>query len=364
MPRKLINAYAQHKGGARSVRDSDKISIDLNLDLLNGCEYNCEGCFVSKKNEFDESDIDVLLDLVQRWDNGHYDINELFIGPTDIFSAVNFDRLVLNPKFQEICSHFTFTCSTTLMNDYEDIKRKYDLLLEHCLSDKKNREIEIFVVIDDKKYLAGDKEYLDKFNKNLELLDLYNVFFVLNVYSESMFDVISLDEMNKKIFRDYNSKLRINPSYLRGTSFNHLTKYMELHKILIEQQITNDNIGRVFMNMIDVYFGSFTFNTYSFRNHKLYVAPLLYEAIPQDTDFFNVPRNSDKYTIEGLDTKQHDMILQQYDFSKDTEECYNCEFITSCVGRNVLSYMEHRKIKKCLLPKKWFRDASKVIEYE
>lgn len=364
MPRKLINSYAQHKGGSRSLRDSRQISMDLNLDLLNGCEYNCEGCFVSKKNEFDESDIDMLLDLVNQWDNGHYDINELFIGPTDIFSASNFERLVLNPKFQEICSHFTFTCTTTLMNDYEDIKHKSELLVEHCLSDKKNREIEIFIVIDDKKYLAGDKAYLDKFNKNLELLEMYNVFFVLNVYSESMFDAMSLDELNKKINRDYNSKIRINPSYLRGSSFNHLTKYMELHKLLVEQQLTDENIGRVFMNMIDVYFGSFTFNTYSFRNHELYVAPLLYEAIPQDVDFFKVDKTGNRYTLDGLDAKQCDMVLQQYGYSEECEECYNCDFITSCVGRNVLSYMQDRKIKKCLLPKKWFRDASKVIEFE
>jgi len=364
MSKKLINSYAAHKGGSRSLRDSRQISVDLTLDILNGCEYNCEGCFVSKKNEFNEEDLDILLDLVEQWEEGGFDINELFLGPTDIFSAVNFDELVLNPKFQKICSYFTFTCSTTLLNDYDEIKRKYDLLHEHCLSDKHDREFEIFVVIDDKRYLNNDRAYMDKFNKNLELLDLYNVFFVLNVYSESMFDAVGLAEFNDKIFKDYNSKIRVNPSYLRGTSVNHLRKYTELHNKLINDQVNDDNIGRVFMNMIDIYFGAFTFNTYSYRNHELYIAPVIYEGIPQDFPFFQVDKINGKYNLDTLDNAQNRLTVQQYDFSKKTEECDKCEFITSCSSRNVLSYMEHRKLYDCFMPKNLFRDASKVIELE
>lgn len=364
MPKKLINSYAAHKGGSRSLRDSRQISVDLTLDILNGCEYNCEGCFVSKKNEFTEEDLDILLDLVEQWETDGFDINELFLGPTDIFSAVNLDQLVLNPKFQKICSYFTFTCSTTLLGDYNEIKRKYDLLTKHCLSDKKAREFEIFVVIDDKKYLSDDKEYLDKFNKNLELLDLYNVFFVLNVYSESMFDAIGLAEFNEKIFKDYNSKIRVNPSYLRGTSVNHLKKYTSLHNKLVNDQINDQNIGDVFMNMIDIYFGSFTFNTYSYRNHELYVAPVIYEGIPQDFSFFKVDKIDGKYELSSLDEAQNNLILKQYEFSVQCSKCSSCEFLTSCVGRNVLSYMEHRKLYDCFMPLKLFRDASKVIELE
>lgn len=364
MSKKLINSYSQHKGGSRSLRDSHHLSVDLTLDFLNGCEYNCSGCFVSKKNTYTDNDLNVVLDLVEQWNDNGYDVNELFLGPTDIFSAVNLEELCTNETFQKICSYFTFTCTTTLLNDYDDIKRKYELLNDKCLSDKKHREFEIFVVIDDKKYIDGDKEYLDKFNKNLELLDLYNVFFVVNVYSENMFDETSLFELNNKIFNDYGSKIRVNPSYFRGTSLKHLEKYSMFHKRLVEQQITKDNIRRVFMNMIDVYFGSYTFNAYSFSNSELYIAPLLYENIPQEYDYFKINRVNDKYTLDLLDKAQVEHFYKQIEYSKRTDSCCECEFLSSCVGRNVLSYMEHRGMTKCFLPKKWFRDASKVIEFD
>lgn len=360
----LINSYSQHKGGTRSLRDSVHLSVDLTLDILNGCEYNCEGCFVSKTNKFDENDLDILLDLILQWDKNGYDINELFLGPVDIFSAVNLDRLMDNEKFQEICSYFTFTCSTTLMSPYEEIKQKYEKLSNTLLSEKRNREFEIFVVIDDKKYLSNDKEYLEKFNKNLELFELYNVFFVVNVYADDMFNETSLEDLNKKIFKDYNSKLRVNPSYFRGTSVRHLERFSTLHKNIIENEISENNIKNVFMNMIDIYFGGFTFNTYSFRNHELYIAPILYEAIPQDFEYFKIDKTYSKYSLNQLDLTQEKLFNTQYEYSKHTSECKNCEFITSCVSRNVLSYMEHRSLTHCFLPKTLFRDASKIIEFE
>lgn len=360
----LPNAYAQHKGGTRALRDANWMSIDLTLDLLGGCEHKCPGCFVNKKLPFLGDDLDVTCDLVRQWRDAGYDFNELFLGPTDIFSASNLDDVVTDPKFQEMSQYFTFTCTSTCLNDYDETARRIQLLEDTC-DNWRGRNFEIFVVLDIPKYLADDEEYLTVFNKNLELLYNDNVFLLLNVYSEDMFNDMSLFDLNAKVKADYNTKVRVNPSYFRGTSRKHVERYAQLHRRMLEREVTDDTIQGIFLNMIDIYFGGYTFGNYAFVNHNLFISPLIYEAIPVDNDELKIPRNAiGMYDLADLERKQVELFERQYEYSHKTAECSSCKYLASCAARNVLTYMETREITECFLPKTLFRDASRVIELE
>lgn len=236
--------------------------------------------------------------------------------------------------------------------------------MEDC-ENWRDRNFEVFVIIDVPRYLSGDREYMTTFNRNLELLYNDNVFMLLNVYGEEMFYDISLFNLNEKVKKDYNTKVRVNPSYFRGTSKRHVERYAHLHKKLLEEEITDENIGGIFINMLDVNFGGYTFGNFAFTNHELYVSPMIYEALPVPEDRFKIPKNAnglyDMDVIEGIQTE---LFMSQHDYSKKTNECENCKYLSSCVSRNVLSYMESRGITDCFLPKELFRDASKVIELE
>ena len=220
-------------------------------------------------------------------------------------------------------------------------------------------------MLDIPKYITGDREYLDLFNRNLELLYDDNVFLLLNVYGEEMFDDMSLFDLNKKVKADYNTKVRVNPSYFRGTSKKHVERYAQLHKRMLEREINEDTIQGIFLNMIDIYFGGHTFGNYAFVNHELYISPLIYEAIPIDNPSVMVPKSADgTYSLEEIEQKQQELFLEQHTYAEQTSECSSCKYLSSCVSRNVLSYMESRGVTDCFLPKNLFRDASRVIELE
>ena len=361
----LPNSYGQHKGGTRALRNANWLSVDLALDVLGGCEHNCPGCFVNKKLPFVEDDLEVMADLAEQWEVAGYDFNELFLGPTDLFSALNFDQVITDPNFQRMSElGWAFTSTSTCLNDTGETIRRLELLDKNC-SNWRGRKFEIFVVLDIPKYLADDSEYLTKFNHNLSLMEQDNVFLLLNVYSEDMFKDVSLFDLNRRVKEDYNTKVRVNPSYFRGTNKTHVERYATFHKEMLEREITDETIQGIFLNMIDIYFGGFTFCNYAFTNHQLFVPPTIYEAIPIDDDIVRIARRDDeKYHIEDLEAKERELFLIQHEYAEQTSECSTCKYLTSCVSRNVLTYMKTRNITDCFLPKTLFRDASKVIELE
>lgn len=359
----LLNAYAQYKGGTRSLKHADTYSIDLTLDILRGCQHKCPGCFVNRNLKFINQDLYAINNLVEQWHYNNFDFNELFVGPTDIFNASNFEQLVKNKHFQQLSTKFTFTCTTTCLNDFEVTKNRLSMLNDYC-SNWAGRNFEVFVILDLPKYINRDKQYLDQFNKNLQLLYNDNVFFLLNIYSENMFDEVSLYQLNTRLKQEYNAKIRINPSYFRATKNKHVLKNAMAHKNMLQHQINDDTIKHIFLNMLDMYFGGFTFGNYALINHELYICPLLYEAIPITNNMVQIAKSENNlYNIDNIHDKHIELFNKQHQYAQHLE-CKKCKYLTSCISRNVLSYMETRNIQQCFLPKQLFRDASKIIQLE
>jgi len=347
------------KGAPNALRNSKWYSINLNLEILTDCENNCSGCFIDKKLSFIEKDLLKLATLTTRWKDNEYDLNELFLGPTDIFSASNFDHIINNSNFKYISRYFVFTCITACLNDKDEIKRRLELM-ENC-ENWNAGNYEVYVILDVQKYLSHDEEYLTILNQNLELLDKDKVFFVLNVYGEEMFDELDLANITKKVKDDYNTTVRVHTSFFRKNN----DKYARLYKEMLEHSVSDDNIQDIYLNMADIYSGGFVWANYTFSNHELYVTPFIYEAIPILSDAFKIPITTNgEYDLLSMDHKEIEMIKKQYDFTSQTLECDSCKYLASCVSRNVLSYMESREITDCFLPKYLFRDASKIIELE
>lgn len=356
----LQNAYRSHFGGFRAVRDAAFVSVDITLDVLNGCDHKCPGCFVQRKNDFMDRDLKQIEHVIDEMIAADYDLNELFIGPTDIFSAINFKELISNPTFKRMSQHFTLTATSTLLNDTAQIHERLEFFRKEL--PHRDRDTELFIVLDLERYFKKDWFYINQMHRNIKLLSDWNVFFIVNVYSEDMFDEINLTDLGRRLKRDFGTKLRINPSYFRGTNKKHLERYATLHKNMLEKQISEDNINEVFLNMTDIHFSSYTLLAYCYSGGKLSVMPFIYEAIPQDNPMFDVVKDGSKYELTDIEQTHHRLAVGQYEYAQHTESCNTCEFLASCVGRNVLAYMESRRITKCLLPTALFRDASRAIE--
>lgn len=356
----LQNAFRTHVGGFRPVRDAAFVSMDFTLDVLNGCEHKCPGCFVQRKNDFMEDDLKEVEAVVNQALEAGYDFNELFIGPTDIFSAVNYNELITSETFKRFAHRFTLTANTTLMNDSSVIEERLNLLRKEQVHEGRNKEL--FVILDLELYIKNDWFYMNQLNRNLKLVYDWNVFFIVNVYSEDMFDGMDLTVMTERLRKDFGTKLRINPSYFRGTNKKHVERYANDHKRMLESQVNEANVGMVFLNIVDIYFSSFTLLSYGYSKGKLSIAPFIYEVIPQDNEMFDIKKDGSSYTLADIESTHFSLLNRQYEYAEKTTECNDCEFLPSCSSRNILAYMESRDITDCFLPKRLFRDASIGLE--
>lgn len=362
-PTFLKNAYRQHFGGFRPVRDANAVTVNLTFDILDGCEHQCPGCFVRKKNPFFAAGDDVILaELISDLRSTGYSMDELNIGPTDIFSADNFNELVANPIFVDMANEFNLTVVTTLMDDSDKIARRIQEY-QHAFPHR-DRRVEVFVMLDLEKYIAKDWFYMNQLYRNIKLLADWNVFFLLNVYSEDMFDDMDLPTLTKRLLDDFGTKLRINPSYFRGTSGRHVLKYASKHKEMLERNVDGTSIERVFMNMADIYFNSFTTLNLCYADGELSLMTFLYEGIPQVDRRFVIDKREGKYHVEDIQNAVDRLTTEQFEYAQETDECATCKYVTCCVSRNILSYMDTRSITKCMLPRQLFRDASRAVELE
>lgn len=362
-PTFLKNAYRQHFGGFRPLRDANAVTVNLTFDILDGCEHQCPGCFVRKKNSFfADGDDQVLLELVNDLRTAGYSMDELNIGPTDIFSADNFKELVDNDLFVTIANDFNLTVVTTLMDDSDKIANRiaeYQAAFPH-----RERRVEVFVMLDVKRYIAKDWFYMNQLYRNLKLLADWNVFFLVNVYSEDMFDDMDLPTLTDRLLGDFGTKLRINPSYFRGTSGRHVTRYASKHKEMLERNVDDKSIERVFLNMADIYFNSFSTLNLCYAEGKLSLMVFLYEGIPQVDERFVIEKRGGKYHIDDIQAAVDKLAVEQYEYAEKTDECSGCKYLTCCVSRNILSYMDTRNVTTCMLPRQIFRDASRAVELE
>jgi len=359
----LKKAYSIPHTATNPLRDACLTSVNLTLDLLDGCAYHCDGCFVQRRNKVNSNDLADIARLVDQWEAQGFGFNETFVGPTDIFSANNFDAIFDNDDFLMLGEHFTFACVSTLQDTYDQIAARVEKIKQYH-PNWRGRGFECFVMLDLEKYLNNDEEYLTDLWKKLELFDLDDVFFTVNVDKEGKFAQLSLAELNHRLMVEFNppskdctTGLRINPSFFRSNNQLLVMDYATKLRDILRREITEDTISQVYSNMINIYANALTFHDYTYRNHELYVAPFIYENIPVTDELFHIPRNIDGFwTPEELDAKARELFIRQMIYADDTKECATCPHLTTCASRNILTYMESRNIKKCMLPKELLRE--------
>lgn len=363
MDEKLKRAYSIPHTATNPLRDACLTSVNLTLDLLDGCAYQCDGCFVKRRNRVDANDLADIARLADQWEEQGFGFNETFVGPTDIFNANNFDAIFDNDDFLALGEHFTFACVSTLRDEYDQIASRIEKIKKYH-PNWRGRGFECFVMLDLEKYLNEDDQYMTDLWHKLELFDLDDVFFTINVDKHGKFAQLSLAELNARLMtefsppsKDCTTGLRINPSFFRSGNMPLVVGYAHTLRDIFRREVTDDTISQVYSNMINIYANAITFHDYTYRNHELYVAPFIYENIPVTNDMFRIERNDDNFwTQEQLDAKFVELFNRQMQYASQTSECSTCPHLTTCVSRHTLSYMETREIHDCFLPKELLRE--------
>lgn len=364
-----FDAYRKHVSGTKPLQFTPTLELDIIFDALDGCEMNCPGCFVDTKNKFSTKDLENIYHLTQEFKDQGIEANELFLGPTDIFDAMNFDQLVDEPLFDKLIDQYAaLTFTSTMLTPYEELKRRTDKLMG--MMAPYGKRFELFVVIDIDKYIDNDRAYLDHFDRNLEVIKnidvrlkkQVNIFFIANFYPE-MFDRVSINDLNMMIKRDYGSKFKINPSFARATNSKMIEKQCKMISDLLQNQVDNNTIRNVFLNMVDIYFGGDTFHALTYTNGRLYVAPFLYEFVPLTSKELEIKSREDgRFYMSDVFNKKEELAILQYQHAMNLPHCSNCHFLPNCVARNHIQFMKQHDITTCVVPKPLYRTSFKASE--
>lgn len=314
---------------AKSPGETKRITMNVVFEVLDSCAHRCPGCFVNRSNSFVPAELDRFIDWVKR---AHYtERNAATFGPTDIFSATNFDEVfVPGTDVIEFCRSFVeLSFNSTLMDDLEKIKTRVARLL--ALFPGQN--LEFFVIVDVDKVFAEDAEYLAMLDEKIEVIKDYNVILTANIVPEFQ---KSQERLVAFAAQRYGVNFKWNPSFLRAKSD-------AIVDAGIRDWATNSYLD---LNLLDYatdpYFGGASYKGFAFHRGKAYRIPCLMDFTPVDRATFEIDLNQDE---------DHRPFL----LSPARDECADCCSRIACGAKGVHRFKEAFDLSGCIMPKHFKR---------
>ncbi len=304
--------------------NTDFLRTEVLVDILNGCNANCKGCFIPRRN------VNPYLDeLVALLEGSSFYVDEITIGPTDIFDATNFDAIMSDPNVKKLYASSAIAFTSALKQPIWEIKEKLDVIWSLYEGVDRIPDIDFKIVLD-------IDEYLDKGldDMKLSLFKEGSVQFRVNYY-EGIFDRISYNDLCNKVLEEYNAPVLVLPNFM--TNNNHTNKVTSLVESFKKDLAAQDIEHLEWYTMFDSKFNSYGCSNFSFYNGSLYVSPFIFDGIIQRSDYFKVEDIDDFRLAENL----------------KVSPCGDCEFLMSCAERNVHMYMHSRGLTECVLPKEY-----------
>ena len=343
---------------SRELSKASHFYLNLNFELLNGCKFNCKGCFVEKNAQkpVEEVHYEKFDALFSDLENSLYKPFIAFIGPTDFLQATNFVDTFSSPHSMGLLRRFK---RISLQTTYLDLSLA-DMVAKTLNENFSDRELEINIVVDPAKIM--DDRYLALLEKNkktfLSKLDNKNVrsFGIMNVYDYDQTKIAEqlrdYDFMHTRVQHLFETTIDYNFSFGRSKDISN-EEFLELSgrvKKLFDSSICSDEKAQYLRFSFGKLTDSLIERQYNFRDGKLYYSPLLYERFVSFRDGFEVPLKN--YTAEEVENFEMMVQMDQYAKAPAKEECETCPFLASCVDRGILFLMDTFDTRKCLVAKR------------
>jgi hypothetical protein len=350
-----IESNFLEKMSTTNLDNINSMDFVLNLDLLNGCDHFCDGCFINKtKIHHDwEHILDQALLVATDLTTKGLRFRELILGPTDIFSAKNTIEILKNKKFQKLLTLNTKTRITA-----------------SCIFDQINKQrfIEIFEILDNPKYYRAEmileflvplhtKKMLDKddqyFNDNKWALDYFKTqtpkiidwSYVININNNQLLKE-NYDQIVKTIKTEFGTILEFNPGFFRTNNRQLADKKLSYWKSFLQHVLAGKSKENFCLTNIDKHHNTANTICLNFVDHGVYFSPFIYEQIIDQSDEFKIT----SLTAASIIERHEHLQISGFKYATKTKDCESCTSLTSCVGRNVLNYMEIKNYSECLFP--------------
>lgn len=363
--------FKSDSNSSLTLEDATQYHLSLSLEWLTGCQFSCKGCHVNK----DATETYTWEQLVKlnSWlesmqTQGNYLPTIAFIGPTDFLTATNIRNLLRTREICEILSKFKrISLQTTFLNmdNAEELCR----MLRQRFSDK---ELEInFIIepekINNEKYMNTIKEARSKFMEMLAWPKYVASFCIMNVYE---YDRVKKNDvkqiladykaLNDKIRDEFNTTIDFNFSMLRNSWWSNKDVEEAVKSV---SRIFDAAADHEFNQTVRFSFGKLTDSKiekhYNWHQGKLYVSPMLYERIASFHPSLEIKHT--EFTLEETERFEYNLLVNQYESAaRDKPDCNDCQYQSSCIERNIITFMDMHDIKRCIIARKAL-DAINVI---
>ncbi len=340
-----------------SLSKAHNVRFRINCEFLHSCAFHCPGCFVYRRNNFDEAQLDVLVKAVDMFRENGMTFDEIILGPTDFFAALNTAELVAEPKFKDIFKDgdVVLTLLSTLQSDEEHIREVIKAVNENLTHP--NQEIEALIVFDLQRVMEESDDYVKELQSKLALLDEFNpaVDYALqmNIQDTNKLEgEFTLANITRFVRENFDTIVEFNPSFLRTRKLKLIGPILEAWNTMLEEQIDETNKNDITFTMANAYHAGFNEITFNFHNGDLYMCPFIYENVFDRSEPFKIPKRNGMF-YEWADIEQYDAFakIQQFNYATKTTECGDCPYLMSCTAKHVLFYMEQHDLKDCMISK-------------
>lgn len=334
--------------------DEQTMDFVLNLEVLNYCAHNCPGCFVRRKNSMLDVSMPTAVRLAQDMAEKGLRFREIVLSPTDIFSAKNSLEVLDDPYLHDLLRINPKTRITTTAM-FQDMDWDNFLAVFGLLDDpKKFREnmiLEFLVPMDVEKVLARDSEYFAQFDRAIGFLENetpkeVDWSFVVNVhYDPELFR--HYDVLTEIAREEFNTVIEFLPSFFRTGSDRFVTHHLQIWRDFLREVVNEGNYRDIMLTIADLNHNALNTVVVNYRRGELFISPFIYEQI-----LFEYPELMvDNFEADKVLEKVQELTLRQYQYAPKTTECSSCAYLQTCIGRNVLSFMEIKGLKDCIYPK-------------
>ncbi|MBX3041798.1 MAG: hypothetical protein KF789_13915 [Bdellovibrionaceae bacterium] len=338
------------------------VDLALNLDLLNGCNHRCQGCFVRthKAPEGWDKLIDRALNVAQDFTRRGVRLREVFLGPTDLLTASNTLECLNHPNFQKLLSLSTET-RLKVAAIFADGKTKEFLeifkSLDQAGSYPPGLMIEFLIPIDPVTILSAPESYIAK---HLEVFDFFEFqtskqiewCFVININTSQTLRT-KLVEIVQLVKERLRTVVEFNPGFFRLEKSDSVKARLGEWRDFLERLIIEHPDLPLNLTNMNPQHGASNTIALNFTPRGVYLSPFIYEQI---FDFH------ESLLLEDLSAPavvNRHMELQEkgFQYATSTENCDDCLMLASCAGRNVLNFMSTNAIKSCIFPKQFRREG-------
>jgi len=333
--------------------DDETMDFVLNLEVFRDCAHACPGCFVNRRNDINDVNLDTALTLAKDMNASGLRFRELILSPTDIFSATNAVEILNDPKLQELLRiHPKTRITTTAMFhkvDWDQWNAVF-AILDDPTKYRSDMIMELLVPLDVHLLLSGDEEYYHDFNKALHYLKnntpkIIDWSFVVNVHHDDEM-ITNYSEITDIVRDKFDTVIEFLPSFFRTGNDDLISAHLETWKEFLQATIDEDNYKNIMLTIADPDHNAMNTIVVNYKKNKVYISPFIYEQI-----LFEYPSMQAELTASSVMDTVDKLTKQQFAYVSKTTECDTCPYLTTCIGRNVLSFMEAKDIVDCVYPK-------------